>query len=74
MSNTEKYQDKNDCNEKKIEEIVDYEEFDDMGLDDNLYTVLPSMYPDINIESDSKKNIDILKSLKDLKIFLYQNQ
>ncbi len=34
--------------------------FNFLGLDDNLYTVLPSMYPDINIESHSKKNIDNL--------------
>jgi len=34
--------------------------FNLLKLDHKLYKVLPSMYPDINIESDSKKNIDIL--------------
>ncbi len=34
--------------------------FNLLKLDKSLYKVLPSMYPDINIESNSKKNIDTL--------------
>ena len=36
MSNIEKHDDNNDMSDKKLPELVDYEEFDDMGLDDNL--------------------------------------
>jgi len=43
-----------------------------LKLDNNLYRVLPSMYPDINIESDSKENIDyLIKHMLEIK---YLNQ
>ena len=41
-----------------------------MGFNENLYNQLPSMYPDINIESTSEENINkLIKKMLEIKTF-----
>ena len=41
-----------------------------MGFNGNLYKQLPSMYPDINIESDAEENINkLIKKMLEIKTF-----
>ncbi len=45
-----------------------------LGLQNNIYKLLPSMYPDINIESDTKKNLDkLIKKFLEIK-FPHNNE